>query len=213
MAARIYVLGGGGSGKTTLGRLLGERLGIPVVHLDDACSWPGWNAALEAERRALREARIRELAAQESWVIEGNFPGWIEEFAHCADLIIWLDVPFRVAAWRILKRHVLADLQGNNRHPGYRNLWRFLRRQRSYYHLGTAEYLRRMEANPDRWSGTHYCRAGIAMQMARYKDRVLRLTGGSAEAAARAAEARLALLQAAAGAKPGTHTGSPSLAE
>jgi adenylate kinase family enzyme len=33
---RIYVLGGGGSGKTTLAAALARRLGCPAVHLDDA---------------------------------------------------------------------------------------------------------------------------------------------------------------------------------
>jgi hypothetical protein len=104
----------------------------------------------EAERRAAREARIQDLAAGDAWVIEGNFPGWIDEFAARADQVVWLDVPFRVAAWRIAKGHVLADLRGHNPHPGYGNLWRFLRSQRRYYSQTDAKYRRRLAAAPDR---------------------------------------------------------------
>jgi hypothetical protein len=193
---RVYVLGGGGSGKTTLGKLLGARLGCPAVHLDvhldAAFFFPGWSAMPEDELCAAREARIRELAARDVWVIEGNFPGWIDEFAAVADLIVWLDIPFGAAAWRILKRHVLADLRGHNPYPGYPNLWRFLRNQRGYYGRTEEEYRRRLAASPDRWSGARYCRADVAAQAARYGRRVLRVTCGSPEAVARAVADRLA---------------------
>jgi thymidylate kinase len=191
--ARVYVLGGGGSGKTTLARRLGARLRCPVMHLDDTFFFPGLGDLPEHARRTMREARLRELAAREAWVMEGNFPGWLEELAARSDLIVWLDVPFAVAAWRIAKRHVLADLRGRNPHPGYRNLWRFLRRQRAYYTLGEAEYRRQVAANPDRWSGARYCRADVSVSAPCHGDRVLRLSHGSPAAAERVVLARLGL--------------------
>ncbi len=39
---RVVVLGPSGSGKSTLARKLGDRIGVPVFHLDQAYHRPGW---------------------------------------------------------------------------------------------------------------------------------------------------------------------------
>ena len=38
---RIMIIGCGGSGKSTLARVLGEKTGLPVVHLDQIWWAPG----------------------------------------------------------------------------------------------------------------------------------------------------------------------------
>jgi hypothetical protein len=53
-----------------------------------------------------------------------------------ADHIIWLDVPWRVARWRIVLRHARASIRGNNRHKGLLKLWRFLQSANRYYSSG-----------------------------------------------------------------------------
>ncbi len=55
---RAYVVGGGGSGKTTLGNVLGQRLGCPVVHLDDALGFL-WRGALPHDERLARAEALR----------------------------------------------------------------------------------------------------------------------------------------------------------
>jgi adenylate kinase family enzyme len=39
---RILIIGCGGAGKSTLARQLGDKLGLPVVHLDKLFWHPGW---------------------------------------------------------------------------------------------------------------------------------------------------------------------------
>ena len=39
---RIMIIGCGGAGKSTLARQLGEKLNLPVVHLDKLFWLPGW---------------------------------------------------------------------------------------------------------------------------------------------------------------------------
>jgi len=39
---RVLVIGSGGSGKATLARRLGERLGLEVIHLDVMFWRPRW---------------------------------------------------------------------------------------------------------------------------------------------------------------------------
>lgn len=134
---RVHVTGGQGSGKTTLARRLGRLLGAPMYELDLV----EWDRETGEERpREDKLARVREISARPAWVTEGTMLGWSDPLLRAADRIVWLDVPWRVALWRMLRRHVRAELAGNNRHPGWRRLLRFLWYTRKYYwnlHHGT----------------------------------------------------------------------------
>jgi hypothetical protein len=76
---------------------------------------------------------VQRIAAQPGWITEGMFLRWTEELFLHAVAIVWLDLTFRVAAWRILLRHVKAELGRDNRHPGWSNLARIFRNVRRYY--------------------------------------------------------------------------------
>ncbi|CAN5425511.1 hypothetical protein BH10ACI2_BH10ACI2_22620 [soil metagenome] len=39
---KVIVIGSGGAGKSTFSRLLGAKLGLPVVHLDQLYWRPDW---------------------------------------------------------------------------------------------------------------------------------------------------------------------------
>lgn len=41
---RVMIVGHPGSGKSTLARAMGERTGLPVVHIDQIHWRPGWVA-------------------------------------------------------------------------------------------------------------------------------------------------------------------------
>lgn len=133
---RIYVVGGPGSGKTSLGLTLSKRLGLPLLQLDEI--WvrlfgsEGEGADLKA-RHEFRKSLVAEYVARDAWVIEGAEPPFLDVFAEISDLIVWCDVPFTVAASRMIRRHVIADLRRKNRYPGYRRLYGFLRSVRRRY--------------------------------------------------------------------------------
>ena len=114
-------MGGAGSGKTTLARQISERLGCPCYHLDQI----GWGT--EGKRSlAARLADIERIVDQPAWVSEGSFLWWTDLLLQTADVIVWLDLPFRINAWRMVKRHVQLSLAGTNPHPGMLNLLRFM---------------------------------------------------------------------------------------
>lgn len=97
---RIAVIGCAGSGKSTFSRKLGERLGMPVTHLDSLFWRPGWTEAPKDEWRDL----VTELAAGDEWLIDGNYGGTLDLRIERADTVIYLDAPRRMCLWRVVKR-------------------------------------------------------------------------------------------------------------
>lgn len=104
------ILGTAGSGKSTLARRLGERLQVPVVHLD-ALNWqPGWKA-LSAE--AFR-ARLSEAIAGDAWITDGNYAILTFDLRlPRADLVIWVERPALGCAWRVFRRAVKSQFSAD----------------------------------------------------------------------------------------------------
>lgn len=127
---RIHIIGGAGSGKTTLARQLAQCLALPAYDLDEIAYENGAGAKRPLEARRVDAHAI---ADQPGWIAEGGFLWWTEELVAAADTVIWLDLPWRNAAWRVIKRHVLASMAGTNKHRGVRKLMRFVRWTRRYY--------------------------------------------------------------------------------
>jgi adenylate kinase family enzyme len=120
---RIHIVGGPGSGKTTLARRLAVERTIPVYDLDSI----GYkNGAGAKHPLSDKVADVSAIAERDAWITEGIFLWWTDELLRKADVIVWLDISWRVAAWRIVRRHAMASLSGTNRHRGLRRLWRFL---------------------------------------------------------------------------------------
>ncbi len=98
---RVVILGCSGSGKSTLARAMGERLGLPVVHLDALFWRPNW---VEPEPAAFR-ARVVEALAADAWISDGNYVGRTFDIRMPrADTVIFVDQSRRICMWRIFKR-------------------------------------------------------------------------------------------------------------
>jgi adenylate kinase family enzyme len=90
-----------GCGKTTFGRQLAARLGVPFVELDAINHQAGWN---ELDTHELRR-RVEPLVAGEAWVIDGSYRGKLGDLVlESADTIVWLDLPRRVWLPRLVLR-------------------------------------------------------------------------------------------------------------
>ena len=84
---RIIIIGCGGAGKSTLARQLGEKLDLPVVHLDKLFWRPNWISVSQEE---FDELHRRELA-KETWILDGNFNRTMPERIARCDTVIYLD--------------------------------------------------------------------------------------------------------------------------
>ena len=97
------MIGPTGSGKTTFGRALAAKLGVPHIELDALFWQPGW---VESSADELR-ARVEPALAAEGWVVDGNYSGKLGTLVMDeADEIVWLDLPLRTTWWRLLRRTV-----------------------------------------------------------------------------------------------------------
>jgi adenylate kinase family enzyme len=97
---RVAVIGCGGSGKSTLARRLGERTGLPVVHLDALFWRPGWQPTPPDEWRSIQAAVV----ARDRWIVDGNYGGTLDLRLAAADTVVFLDMPRRVTVPSILRR-------------------------------------------------------------------------------------------------------------
>jgi adenylate kinase family enzyme len=138
MPHRIHIVGAAGSGKTTLARQLASRIGAPVFDLDAVGYEKGAGAARPLH---LRLADVQAIADGPAWITEGVFLWWIEPLLAAAEKIVWLDLPWPVAIWRIVLRHARLSWRGANPHAGLGNLYRFVRWQ-------LADYYRRPAISP-----------------------------------------------------------------
>ena len=87
---RVMVIGCGGAGKSTLARRLGEKTGLPVVHLDQIWWEPGnWQHLEKPEF----DARLCAEMEKEKWILDGNFNRTIEARLEKCDTVIYLDYP------------------------------------------------------------------------------------------------------------------------
>jgi adenylate kinase family enzyme len=127
---RIHIVGGPGSGKTTLARQIADRIKTQYFELDKI----GYEGDSGSQRSLeLRLFDVKQIANQPSWVTEGIYLNWTKDLMEAADAIVWLDLPWRIAGWRMFRRHLKAEIHRNNRHPGWRKLYKFMQWSQQYY--------------------------------------------------------------------------------
>ncbi|HEX5137691.1 MAG TPA: hypothetical protein VFY93_12000 [Planctomycetota bacterium] len=97
---RVLVVGSGGAGKTMFATRLGERTGLPVIHLDAAYWRPGWVEPPADEWRRTVEG----LLARDAWIMDGNFCATLEMRLAACDTAIFLDRSRWVCLWRVGRR-------------------------------------------------------------------------------------------------------------
>ena len=97
---RVLIIGCGGAGKSTLAQKLGQKLDLPVVHLDSIFWLPGW---VEMEKDAFDE-RVRQELRKDKWIMDGNYNRTMPERLQYCDTVIYLDFSRWACLYGIFKR-------------------------------------------------------------------------------------------------------------
>ena len=86
---KIIVIGCPGSGKSTVSRMLHNKTGIPLYHLDMMY----WNADRTTVEKSVFRERLSAVLAEDEWIIDGNYRSTMELRMEVCDTVIFLDYP------------------------------------------------------------------------------------------------------------------------
>ncbi|MFS2241566.1 AAA family ATPase [Microbacterium sp. OR16] len=123
--SRVLIAGVTGAGKTTLAKRLAEIWNLRHVEIDALFHGPGWTPRPEFT------GDVRAFAAEQRWVTESQYTSRGTEaiLAPRAELVLWLDYPYRVVRARLVRRTVArqllrTELWNGNRERGITNMFR-----------------------------------------------------------------------------------------
>ena len=102
---KIVIIGGPGTGKTTLAHKLGEKLNLPVYHIDGIHHLEDWKVRDKEERDRI----ILEKIENEKWIFDGTYRTTLDKRVKNSDLTIFLDYSnmarLKGALGRFIKNH------------------------------------------------------------------------------------------------------------
>jgi adenylate kinase family enzyme len=116
----VSVVGTSGAGKSTLARELAAILGVPHLELDGLNHQPGWEPLPQEEFQRIVAAK----AAEDGWVIDGNYSAVQPLVWARADTVAWLDLPKSIVMRRILWRTLRRVAGRQELWNGNRERWR-----------------------------------------------------------------------------------------
>lgn len=111
---RISIVGGSGTGKTTLSNNLGKKLYLPIFHIDAFHYSENWK---ENDKKD-RDKKILEKLNGNKWVIDGTYSSTLNERVEKADLVIFLDYSTLARLKGIIERYLKNPGKEKEEIPG-----------------------------------------------------------------------------------------------
>lgn len=111
---RLAIIGGPGTGKTTLANRLKEICNLPVIHLDGINYKPNWEMRDTKQRD---EIIMREIE-KEKWIIDGTYKSTLKQRLERAELVIWLDYSDFAIRKGVLHRYIRNRNKEKEEIPG-----------------------------------------------------------------------------------------------
>lgn len=84
---RIAIIGGPGTGKSTLAKNIGKELNLPIYHIDGIHHLKNWEKRDTEER----DKMILEKVNESKWVIDGTYKSTLEIRVQKSDIVIFLN--------------------------------------------------------------------------------------------------------------------------
>lgn len=114
LGERICIIGPSSSGKSTLAKALGQKLGYAVCHLDQLAHVPNTNWEVR-DKDLLKTDHQQFLSENNQWIMEGNYSFLMNDRFAKATYVIWLDFGVGGSITRYIKRSIKnADKRPGN---------------------------------------------------------------------------------------------------
>ena len=97
---RIVVIGVTGCGKSVLAERLAQKLGLDFIELDALFWKPGW---VESDREEFLQ-KVDLATRSPAWALAGNYSYARDLVWPRAEVVVWLDYPFRLVFGWLVKR-------------------------------------------------------------------------------------------------------------
>ena len=122
---RISVIGGPGTGKSTLANNIGKELNLPIYHLDAIHHLENWKVRDSVERDKI----ILEKIEEERWVIDGTYKSTLEARVKKSDMVIFLNYSTIARVRSVLSRYFKNKGKERPEIPGCKEQmnWKFLK--------------------------------------------------------------------------------------
>ena len=99
---KISIVGGPGTGKTTLAENLGKKLNLPVYHIDGIHHLENWQKRDTDERDKI----ILDKISTSEWIMDGTYKSTLEKRVENSDMVIFLNYSKLARVKGILSRYI-----------------------------------------------------------------------------------------------------------
>ena len=103
---KVNVVGTAGCGKSTFGKMLAEKVGVPYIETDELFWKPNWTESSD-ESFFLK---IEQALASDGWILDGNYNRTTALKWKQVQTVVYLDLPFHVVLFRMIKRCLMRGL-------------------------------------------------------------------------------------------------------
>jgi adenylate kinase family enzyme len=110
MNIKIRIIGGAGSGKSYIAKAISNKLGSESYDLDNIFWDNQANQYGVKTPNDIRDEKLEEIIAKNSWIIEGVYYKWAYKSFEKADIIFILKPNVYLQHWRVIFRYIKRKL-------------------------------------------------------------------------------------------------------